>query len=459
MKTEPLYPYQERVNRFASGKTRVGLFVYIGGGKTYLSLHWLESLLETRTPNEVYPCFIFVQRHLITQWGDELDKHTDLVYSLVRGSLKQRVAALQRQAEVYIINYDAVRSKSVIQTIARMKPKSIIVDESTNLKESRTLRFKLLRKLTREVPYRTILTGKPITEDPINIWSQMLFLDDGKALGTSFWKFRYTYFTPGPPWRPYEWDLKPGAAEDIARRLNIDCIQIKKSEIASELPPKVYNIVHLPMEKKVRKMYNELKKDFQLELPSGTLFETQWAMVKGGKLHQLSQGFMYTTGGDYEIVDDTKLDWVAENLPLMLYNGPVLIWVSFLALIDRVSILLNKMKIPFSVHKGGMTDAEQDSAKAAFKKGDVDVLLLTEQSAARGLNLQRANQVIYISTDFKADLREQSEDRCHRLGSEIHEDITYYDLITEKSIDGVVWEAIREKQSVAESILKHIREE
>ncbi len=500
MKSLPLYPYMERVDKFTKDKPQIGMFVFYGGGKTYMSLKWLERLYLAHKP--IFPVLVLTMGTLVSQWGDEIEKHCSRKYILIEGNTKKRIKASQMHAEIYVVNYDAVRSPTLLQVLRRMHFKTVIADESVMLKEARTARFKTWRKLLKDTPFRALLTAKPILERPEDVWAQMLFLDEGQTLGTSFWKFRDTYFHPGPPWDPYKWELKEDAGKEIAQLMNRKCIQIKKEEIADQLPPKIYNTVEFNMPKETRKLYVQLKEEFAVTYPSGERYETQWAMAKASKLHQLSQGFIYLPtweekhdyhvnehalyGGscyvcilnhrsilestpskdtlcwekvlaNWEDIDQTKLNWLEENLPLILSDGPVLIWSCFRAMQYRIAKLLGKMKIPFGCLRSKLTQHERALTTNGFSTGKYNVLLLSQQTAALGLNLQRANNAIFTCSDFKAALRENAEGRCHRLGSEIHEQITYWDLITKNSIDVVVRRAHKDKLNVAEAILAYMQ--
>lgn len=454
MKSQPLYPYQVRVSEFTEGKPRVGMFVFYGGGKTYLSLKWLEQLYLAHKP--IFPVLVLTMGSLINQWGEEIEKHCDRKYILITGNAQKRAKALESYAEIYVLNYDAIRSPTLLWILKQLHFRTIIADESPMLKTAKTFRFKTWRKLLKDTPFRMLLTGKPITERPEDIWAQMLFLDHGQTLGTNFWRFRFKYFDQGPPWDPYKWVLKIGAGKEIAELLNVKCIQIKKDEIKDQLPRKIYVPVYFEMPTATRRVYKELKEEFATTLASGEKVETKWAMVKAAKMHQLCQGFIYTTTG-WEDVDQVKLNWLRENLPLMLSNGPILLWVCFRAMQYRVAKLLGEMGLPFGCFRSKLSQDERASVINGFNAGEYDVLLLSQQTGAPGLNLQRANQAVFICTDFKAALRENAEERCHRLGSEIHESVTYYDLITKRSVDAVVLDAIQNKRNVSEEILAYIQ--
>ena len=499
MKSSPLYPYMERVDEFTKDKPQIGMFVFYGGGKTYMSLKWLSRLHEAS--RSIFPVLVMTLSTLVDQWGEEIEKHCYRSYSLIQGNTNNRLKALESYAEIYVLNYDIIRSPKVRYALDHLHFRTVIVDESVKLKEARTARFKAWRKILKATPFRALLTAKPIQEYTTDIWAQMLFLDGGKTLGTSFWAFRYKYFDPGPPWDPYKWTLKESAGEAIAKLLNHTCIQIKQEEIAKQLPPRKPNPIYFKMPEATRELYKQLNDEFAVTLPSGHEYETKWAMGKAAKMHQMCQGFMYYTswrekwryaadiktkhndkcytslqahvstsdnkppnaeywqegGANWEDIDHVKLDWIEENLPLIVSEGPVLIWSCFKAMQYRIAELLGKMGMPFGCIRSKLTPQDRTIVKNSFNTGRYDVLLLSQQTAAPGLNLQRANHAIFTCTDFKAALRENAEMRCLRIGSEIHECITYTDLIMKNSIDGVVLNAISDKLDVAEQVLKHMQ--
>lgn len=485
MKSSALYPYHTRVSEFVKDKPRAGIFVGFGGGKTYLSLKWLEDMCTKYGYHcvrqaGVLPALVLVMGSLIDQWGKEIEKHSDFTYVLVKGSAEKRVNALKVEgADIYVVNYDIFRSPPVLKLFGMTHtvetthdgkirhyfrgPKStrfntVIVDESTMLKEARTQRFKSLRVPCQHIPYRTILTGKPILEKPEELWGQMLFLDDGETLGKSFWKFRDTYFSPGPPWDPYAWELKPGAEQAIAAKLNCLCIRVPEEEVEAELPPKRYVKVHFEMPPSVRKRYEQLRKEFCMELLEGGTYDTMWAVTRSQKMHQLCQGIFYKEGDEYELHHTLKLDWLRDNVPLMLKEGPILIWTHLVRLIPLIAAALKP--IPVRTFKGeGMNNQQREEAKEAFISGKVDVLILSERMGYAGHDLWRANKAVFYSTDHPAGMRENAEKRCHRIGSEIHDKVTYYDLLFTNSMDEVVLDTIRSKANMAEAILKHVRKE
>lgn len=481
IKSKPRYNYQRRVNQFSMGRDRVGLFVYYGGGKTYLSLQWLESL---RTQGkDVFPVMVLCDRSLSPQWEDEIRKHSDYSCIQVKGDYEKRIRCLNADRDIYIMGYDGPRGTRVtikvlpngkrfwkwkpgkiLRDLIDMKVHTLIADESTTLKNERTNRFRAIYMFGKEVPYRAILSGQPITEESMDIWAQMYFLDDGKTFGKAFWGFRSKYFAPGPAWQPYNWVLKQGAAKTIANKLSQSCIRITEKEVSEELPPEEYVTVPFEFDDKMRAMYKQLKSEFAVTLPSGHEFETQWAVVKGTKLHQLCQGIMYLNSPQsgeerlVEILHTMKLDWLQFNIPLVLTRGPVLIWTHLTYIARQIHGLLEGLGIPCGLFAGSDDKACQHD-KEAFNEGKFDALILGLQKGHKGLNLQRANQAIFYSVGFRAEEFENALRRNRRSGSEIHERILYTYLAVQNSVDTVVMKAHKDKQNVAQAIMKHIRSE
>lgn len=475
MKSKALYPFQTTVSEFIRDKPRAGIFVGYGGGKTYLSLKWLEDLQNS--VNDSLPCLVVALKSLIYQWGEQIKQHSNFTYTLIEGTTKQRMSLLTLDADIVVINYDLLRSPKILE-MAGMVHKtwyrkgklqhsfkatsatrfnSVIVDESTLLKEARTQRFKALYAFCKRLQYRTILTGKPILEQPEDIFSQMLFLDDGKTFGKAFWHFRNQFFVPGPPWQPYDWTLKPAAEKQIAAKLSQSCIYIPEEVVNKELPPTRHIKIHFEMPKSVRERYEELRRDFSMELLSGKTYETNWAVTRSQKMHQLCQGIVYTKEG-YELHHQLKLDWLHENIPFMLKNGPILIWTDLVRWLPLLGTQL-LLDIPYRIFTGEMTSKQRMQAIKDFQTGEVDVLLLSQQAGHKGLDLWRANQAVFVSTGYWADARANAEKRCHRIGSEIHEHVTYYDLVMKNSLDETILKAIEEKLDMAESIMRHIKGE
>lgn len=445
MQAQPLFDYQVQVNEFTADKTRVGIFLPYGRGKTYLGLHWIEELTKRAQP---FPALILTLPSLILPWRDKIlslyDKDCK-VLPLV-GSQKQRAKLLATPADIYIAHYDIGRSLPMWSKLLAKGFQTVIADESSRLKESRTQRFQRLSILAKPIPYRSILAGRFILEKADDLFAQMLFLDDGQTFGKSYFRFRHEYFNPGPKWAPYEWTLKPDAAERITTKMAQSCICLAPEGIPTE-----HQRILLDLEPEQQRMYNELQEYFQATLPDGYSYQTKWAMTRTDKMHQLCQGFFYKPDGSVQLLHRTKIDWLVDNVPLLLHEGPLLLWSNYPRWLSAVSDALKD--IPHGLYISEKTLEEREQMRIDFQTGKIDLLLLSEQLACRGLDLQRAPHALFISTGYSFDERDNAEGRNNRIGSECYDHITYYDLCIRNTVDEAPIEAITSKKEIGDVLM------
>lgn len=417
-----------------------------------MALQWLE---DHGLPT---PTLILCPKTLIRQWGNEIEKHTDWDYIILGSDSKEvrgkKKLIFEDRAPIVITNYEAFMGarRDVITGTAWG---ALIIDESTAFKNPRTLRFKHYKKLLVRPQHRLLLSGAPILEDLMDIWSQMYMMDFGKTFGDNFWKFRTEYFNPGPPWKPFEWVPKRDAVERITEKLRDSCILVSKDEVENELPEKRYIRVELPLPMPTRIAYEELRKQFRLELDGQLVVDTMWAAVRANKLHQMAQGFLYgQEGGEALWLHNQKGEWLAESIRMIVKTGPTIVWVPYKAQLER---LHQELEVSHVVLHGDMTQEERNASVECFKKGGVDVIIMTIAAGYAGLNLPEASNAIFLGCDFSASHRMNAEDRCHRVDSK-HKCVTYYDVVCAHTIDVHVLDVLSGKAELADEVVKHLKE-
>lgn len=443
MKLPAKYEFQDRVAEFVTKRDQAGIFVYYGGGKTYLALRWLEEHAQC-------PALILMPGQLIPQWASEIEKFTDFTYIPVEGTRERRLKRLELDADIYLVGYGCIRSATVYNQLRllRRKFQTVIADESTRLKTRSTQRFLRLYDMCKQIPYRALLTGRPIEEYPKEVFAQMQFLDLGETFGLDFWGFQKRYFYPHP-YLP-EWLLKEGSKERIATKMRKKCIFVRQEDVLTELPPKEYNRVELKLPEQLQKQYNKLKRDFRVQVDDVEI-DTIWATTVAMKLHEFATGFVYRDGGGTKILHRLKQKWLEENLPEMVQQGPVLVWNSFRAGMQLAATACENAGLAYA------TDSI-DAGIVSFKEGEIDVLLLSQEKSKEGLDLWRARHAVFFSCSPKAAARANAEARCYRLGSEIHDCVTYWDLVCKGTADERILNIINRKTAVVDEILEHLKE-
>jgi len=455
--SNPKYPFQQRVNEFTRPRSNVGIFTFYGSGKSYMGLEWLDS-------HQNFPTILFGPKNLTPQWRDEIHKHSNFdciaIPTIVNDNKAKRLKQIAKSAQIYLCGYDALRSPPVRQALLDKRFRSMLIDESTAVKNSRSQRWKGIYDLRRHLSHCCLLSGKPMLESPIDLYSQMYMLDGGKTFGRAFWRFRMQYFTPGPPWKPYDWELKWGAETEIGRRAASHCIYIPREEIENQLPKQEFQRVYLTMPPDAMYAYEEMRKEFELQLDTGEFVDTMWAVAKAAKMHQIAQGFLYYKD-EVRFFHAMKEDWLATNLPIITTNTPVLIWTSYKYIAERLyRMCRDQLLIPTSLFYGGQKANENETAKQDFQNGKTQILILTSQAGFRGHNLQRAGTAIFHDNGHKAEHRANALERNSRIDSKDKYGFEYLqviDLCMRNTCDDIVLDSYEEKIKLADGIMKHIK--
>lgn len=225
-------------------------------------------------------------------WSREVAKWEHLRHlkvSKVLGSEAQRRKALQKDADIYVINRENV--EWLVEHFGRAWPfDMIVIDELSSFKNPSSKRFKALRKV-RPLSKRVVgLTGTPAPNSLIDIWSQMYLMDRGERLGKTFTAYKQKYFNENQ--YSYRIDLKEGAENEIYSLIDDICLSMKAKDYLRDLPEAVMNIVEVNIAPKERELYKKLEKDYILEFSEGDVIAST-AAVLSNKLLQLSSSAAY----------------------------------------------------------------------------------------------------------------------------------------------------------------------
>ena len=237
-----------------------------------------------------------------TREAAKWDHLTSLRVVPVLGDQKHRLAALAAPGDIYVINRENVQW--LVETCGkRWDFDAIIIDELSSFKSPKAKRWRCLKRVAKLAKIVWGLTGTPAGNGYIDLWPEMFLIDGGERLGRTLGEFRTKWFSPGAHKGNivYEWRLKPGAKEDIDRRLSDICLSMSKEDWLT-LPPVVHNTVTVRMDAKERKLYDQLRRDCVLPLLGGELADMKnfdQAIVGGtaatlsGKLLQMAKGAVY----------------------------------------------------------------------------------------------------------------------------------------------------------------------
>ena len=430
---------------------KCGLFLDMGLGKTVSTLTAIKELKYNRF--QVNKVLIIAPKKVAEgTWSKEKDKwnHTkDFRVSLVLGSQQKRIKALSVNADLYIINrenipwlVDYLRNDWYFDTV--------VIDESSSFKNSRSKRFKALKMVLPKINRLIELTGTPSPNGVEDLWAQIYLIDQGTRLEKYITHFRAKYMEPNKRNRSqiFDYKIKDGVYDSIINKISDICISMK-SEDYLELPDLSYNEIPVILNDKARRDYDKMERDFVLELEGAEDEITAVnAAALSNKLLQISNGAVYDSSGVYTEVHDAKIDSFLE-LVERLQGKSLLVFYNFQHDRDRIKKALEKSDL---VVKELKTTQDEDDWNA----GKIDILLTHPASAAYGLNLQEGgNHVCWFGLSWNLEHYQQANKRLHRQGQK--EKVIIHHLVTQGTRDEDVMRALDNKAGVQEEIMQSLK--
>ncbi len=430
---------------------KCGLFLDMGLGKTVSTLTAIKELKYNRF--QVNKVLIIAPKKVAEgTWSKEKDKwnHTkDFRVSLVLGSQQKRIKALSVNADLYIINrenipwlVDYLRNDWYFDTV--------VIDESSSFKNSRSKRFKALKMVLPKINRLIELTGTPSPNGVEDLWAQIYLLDQGTRLEKYITHFRAKYMEPNKRNRSqiFDYKIKDGVYDSIINKISDICISMK-SEDYLELPDLSYNEIPVILNDKARRDYDKMERDFVLELEGAEDEITAVnAAALSNKLLQISNGAVYDSTGIYTEVHDAKIEAFLE-LVERLQGKSLLVFYNFQHDRDRIKRALEKSDL---VVKELKTTQDEDDWNA----GKIDILLTHPASAAYGLNLQEGgNHVCWFGLSWNLEHYQQANKRLHRQGQK--EKVIIHHLVTQGTRDEDVMRALDNKAGVQEKIMQSLK--
>lgn len=428
----------------------IGLFLDCGLGKTAITLSAIKRLkYEMWCVKKVL--IIAPKKVAESTWNREASKWKDLnCLRLVHvlGSAAQRKAALEEQADVYLINRE--NTQWLVDYYGRNWPFDMVVlDESSSFKNHRAKRFRALKLVRSRINRIVELTGTPNPRGLMDLWAQVFLLDGGKRLGRTISAYRDAYFVPDKRNRTtiFSYAPKPGATEEIYNRISDICISMKAEDYL-DLPELVYHDIPVVLDTAAQKAYNRLERDTLLQVDDETVITAGTAATLRGKLLQLCNGAVYDEEGNVITVHDCKIEALLETVEQL--NGQhAIICYNFRHDKARLIEALKATQLRVVVYEG----KEQEDA---WNAGDIDLLLMQPASCGYGLNLQDGgHHIIWFGLNDSLELYQQTNKRLHRQGQP-HPVIVHH-LLVQGGTDEDVIKSLSGKADVQDSLLEALK--
>lgn len=469
-----LYPFQ-RPGAFFMATAEQSLEAdEMGAGKTIQTIHAMIEL--TRKGQQPFPCLVVCPRGVQRQWKREWETWWPgiRVEVCAGGTVKKR-QALARDADVYIINWEAVRYHSRLapygsvaltdkekepKELNKMNLRTVVADEAHKMKEPKSKQTRAVWAVGQSpiVAFRIALTGTPVANDPSDLWSILHFLEPDEWPTKTAFVDRYCLMS----WNTYGGleviGIRPDRAEEFFQQFDPRFRRMPKELVLPFLPPKARVPRECPMGSDQVKAYRQMEEGMIAQLGEGETLFAPNHLVKRMRLMQFSSSFAELNPDNEVLLKEpsNKLDELEEIMEELGYrkatknftakNGePMAVFAESRQLIELAGARLVKQGIAFRYIVGGMTDEELERAQMDLLEGRVNVILSTMKTGGLGMNLTRANNVVFLQRSWSMLDNKQAEDRCHRIGSEQHDKILIIDLVAPGTVEEEQIERLHEK--------------
>ena len=444
------HEYQRYATEYIETHPVAAVLLDMGLGKTSITLTALNNLLF----DSFEVCRILViapLRVARNTWGAEIEKWDhlkELKYSVAVGTETERMAALRKKADIYLINRENVQwliSESGIPFDFDM----VVIDELSSFKNHQTKRFRALMKVRPKVKRIVGLTGTPSSNGLMDLWAEFRLLDMGERLGRFIGQYRTSYFRPDKQNGQVVFSYKPlpGAEKQIYGKLSDITISMKSTDHL-QMPELINSRYTVYLSEKEDSRYADLKKDLVLQLPDGEITAANAASLSG-KLSQMANGAVYTDAGETVAIHERKLD-ALEDIIEAANGKPVLVAYWFRHDLKRISGRLQKLKIPYA-------RLDTDGSIRKWNAGEIPVALIHPASAGHGLNLQGGgNTLVWFGLTWSLELYQQTVARLWRQGQQ-SETVVVQHIITKGTIDERIMKALSEKDTTQAALIDAVK--
>ena len=459
----------------------------MGTGKSKMVIDECGNYITRLEPNQIFKVVIVCPKSLMINWEREIAINIprDLFYMTVV-QLKGEVNSIDTMMEAFsepsrikffIVSYDSVAS--MLDQLCMIKPTMLVCDESHYIKNSESKRFKAVRKLAEVCAMRRILTGTPVANTILDVWSQFEILRPGALGFNTFAGFKREYCNI----------TKAGPFEKIDGYKNIDKLKENMSRMSFiirkdqclDLPDQMYDTHYVDMPEKMAAIYNQFNDEFCTYLDDGSQISTEYIIVQMLRLSQICCGVVnaqekFTDGTMVVDLDgnmmeeekfrdkavaipggDLKMNEMLEDVEEVVKSGSkVILWSRFRHDNRVLQARLNALGIWNGIYDGGTSERDRQDIVDAFNTNDdFKVFIGNTGSGGVGLTLLGTKNcpchtAFFYSNDFSYGKRQQAEARNHRIG-QVNK-VLYRDYVYKGTIEEYICRKLRQKKDLSDAV-------
>lgn len=467
-----LMNHQQIAVDFAVKNDGIAAFYHeIGCGKTISALALFHEL---RKKNPTLRLLVICPLSLIYgAWIREIEKFTEYNWMNLRNLEKRNI----NFPDIFLLNFEYIQSESKCKNLSKLLSGAdwlCVIDESSKMKNIKTLTVKRLFQLKKYFKHRVVMSGTPAPNTEWEYWSQMYFLKES-ILGDNFYRFKNTHFAMrrGNQFLPsgivlnamsikkmheqgFKYEIVPAKREEMFSKMAPYCHFVKAKECI-DLPDEIdeYRIIELTTEQK--KAYIEMKIGYIAEIKSGNFIVANIILTKLMKLRQITSGFGINDKNEAIPIGSVnpKLNEL-ENLIEECGDKQMIIWCQFHWEIDMIEKILTEKGHCVSMLHGRVPERHRSAHLEYFINGRNRFLIAHPDSAGHGLTLINCNIAIFFSLDYSSEAYIQAKGRIYRKGQRTN--CVYFHILARNTIDEDILRILQNKETKEEIAKRYFYE-
>ncbi len=412
----------------------------MGLGKTIQTLALLQREYSNGT---MKPSLIVVPTSIVFNWLNEANRFAPTLEFYNHTGL-QRLKSLDEinGKQIIITTYGVLRRD--LKTLKDVEFHYVILDESQNIKNPASQNTKAVKLL--QSKHRLALTGTPVENNLMELWSQFDFLNPGLLGSRTGFQNQFA--------KPIEREKDESAAEMLRKTVYPFILRRTKDVVAKDLPPKMESVVYCEMEKAQLTLYNYWRDYYRTailkSIDSVGMQHSKFKVLEGlMKLRQicchplLVEPSYKGTSGKYEAWKEMVGDLIAENHKALVFS-------QFVKMLKVLSVHCDGLEVDYEYLDGATRDRE-DRVQRFQSDENVKLFLISLKAGGTGLNLTAADYVIHYDPWWNPAVEAQATDRTHRIGQT--KNVFSYKLITKDSIEEKILQLQEKKKELVRSII------
>lgn len=443
LKTTP-WKHQPGAIWYGLGCSSPYLAMGMGTGKSLVSIGIIAGSGHKRT-------IILCPKSVMDVWAREFRKHSAVPFNVVllnKGSTPQKISEARRalacdEPVVLVNNYESARQTLFTDWMLDQQWDCGLLDEAHRVKDPSGVTGKMVWKLGRRCGHKIALSGTPMPNSILDIFSQYRFLDPG-VFGDSFYSFKKRYTTEG-----YFHEVKDYIHQDEFRQL-FETLAYSVSSDVLDLPTINTSFRSFELSPAAMKAYGQLRDELATEIGS-SLVTASNVLVRSTRLRQLTSGF-YTDENTEKLcwLDDQAKARALEDAISDMPRQPIVVAASYTAELDQIARVAGNLGLRY----GELSGRRNDLVDGCYPEG-VELFGLNIKAGGVGVDLTRAAVMICYSMSWAPGDLDQLLARIHRPGQSRPCYVMH--LVASGTIDEQVYSAIENKQDLIGAVLAALK--